>query len=678
MQTLGSMWRVVVAFAVLASQAQGTHQVRHLRASAGPQTLAVPDDDDAAKQVQLAEQEAEETVAQAEASGEPSQAQDTDDDLALPADGVSLLGEMASLEKADMPFGEYAPSCVNHLKKIARTMGDMYGDIQIKHVLKNECHADKESPSAVETGFDKYKDCLNFADKFPRAMKEERRGKNGFEKLCKQFFQLQDRQETIANVASAAKDAAKAALADGKSPEEIAAAAAKAAYKAAIAAGKSPEEARAMASAAAAKVMRDQARAAGKSKAEIEAAGRAAMEASEKAVSEEQKKKKSDKKKSKDESDEDEKLNADEGSMENATDDATEEREEREATEPKVSADPRRSQESWWSWLNRKLFGGHPMYDSKDLSKADESDVADEQLSTEDANESLLDDMNATNSSKLDEDKRRKRDKDKYDDMDPEDVVKEAEKEESNMDNLDVNASANASAGHNESEDEDAASAEEQDELEAKEDRPEEQQRGSGGRGRGGLFDWLFGSGEDSVLGKTYGAPRTKGAGKKSKKNKNSDSEDDADDADSSSNNARRNRGDRHKTDSTDDISAELAKGVTAKDLETLDGFIDDDASETTADIAYINSCVVHLRKVAKVIDKSYSDAQAEEALESQCNLDKEFGSVRHESFKRRKECKVFAKLFLKARLQELNGGKTSSYKKLCSWYYKYEDAAFD
>ncbi|CAJ1380291.1 unnamed protein product [Effrenium voratum] len=123
---------------------------------------------------------------------------------------------------------------------------------------------------------------------------------------------------------------------------------------------------------------------------------------------------------------------------------------------------------------------------------------------------------------------------------------------------------------------------------------------------------------------------------------------------------------------------AEL-EGLQDADMDKLDAILrnqrlaDDGVSPSAADRkVYVSTCSAHLKKVGEAIDASYSDMQAEEVLKSQCLLDKDFAS-RQESFARTKDCKLFAKLFMKARNQDLLGSE-AAYEKLCVWYFDYVD----
>ncbi|CAK9075998.1 unnamed protein product [Durusdinium trenchii] len=127
---------------------------------------------------------------------------------------------------------------------------------------------------------------------------------------------------------------------------------------------------------------------------------------------------------------------------------------------------------------------------------------------------------------------------------------------------------------------------------------------------------------------------------------------------------------------STSTSRKEDSLGLQEADLDRLDAILDGardggNISGSAAEEQYISVCTKHLKKVGRTIDSSYSDIEAEQVLKSQCMLDKEFASSRQESFMKEKECNLFAKLFLKARYQDLVGS-AASYKKLCKWYFTY------
>eukprot|EP00441_Pelagodinium_beii_P015248 CAMPEP_0197654782 /NCGR_PEP_ID=MMETSP1338-20131121/39052_1 /TAXON_ID=43686 ORGANISM="Pelagodinium beii, Strain RCC1491" /NCGR_SAMPLE_ID=MMETSP1338 /ASSEMBLY_ACC=CAM_ASM_000754 /LENGTH=483 /DNA_ID=CAMNT_0043230287 /DNA_START=63 /DNA_END=1514 /DNA_ORIENTATION=- len=130
----------------------------------------------------------------------------------------------------------------------------------------------------------------------------------------------------------------------------------------------------------------------------------------------------------------------------------------------------------------------------------------------------------------------------------------------------------------------------------------------------------------------------------------------------------------------TEKVEEEEVTQVSDSDWEHLKDMLKKSSSaagSSSEQKSYVSVCVDHLKKVARVIDHSYTDEQAEAALETQCNLDKEFSAIREESFEQHKECKIFAKLFTKARQEDLEGDE-SRYSLLCNWYYAYSLQVFD
>eukprot|EP00930_Biecheleria_cincta_P016528 TRINITY_DN1340_c0_g1_i1.p1 TRINITY_DN1340_c0_g1~~TRINITY_DN1340_c0_g1_i1.p1 ORF type:complete len:325 (-),score=63.86 TRINITY_DN1340_c0_g1_i1:25-999(-) len=84
----------------------------------------------------------------------------------------------------------------------------------------------------------------------------------------------------------------------------------------------------------------------------------------------------------------------------------------------------------------------------------------------------------------------------------------------------------------------------------------------------------------------------------------------------------------------------------------------------------FLPSCREKLKHLVKVAEASYSRPQIEVVLESECELDREFPSVRDRFFDRRKECKDFAHKLAKARVAEVKG-ETNAYDGCCKLWWK-------
>lgn len=92
---------------------------------------------------------------------------------------------------------------------------------------------------------------------------------------------------------------------------------------------------------------------------------------------------------------------------------------------------------------------------------------------------------------------------------------------------------------------------------------------------------------------------------------------------------------------------------------------------------AFLPSCREKLKHLVKVAESSYTRPQIEIVLENECELDKEFPSIRDRFFDRRKECKAFAHELAKARDAEMKGA-TGAYDDCCKlwWTETHEDHA--
>eukprot|EP00930_Biecheleria_cincta_P016529 TRINITY_DN1340_c0_g2_i1.p1 TRINITY_DN1340_c0_g2~~TRINITY_DN1340_c0_g2_i1.p1 ORF type:complete len:304 (-),score=71.17 TRINITY_DN1340_c0_g2_i1:475-1386(-) len=84
----------------------------------------------------------------------------------------------------------------------------------------------------------------------------------------------------------------------------------------------------------------------------------------------------------------------------------------------------------------------------------------------------------------------------------------------------------------------------------------------------------------------------------------------------------------------------------------------------------FLPSCRKKLRHLVEVAEAAYSRPQVEVVLESECELDREFASIRDRFFDRRKECKDFAHKLAKARVAEVKG-ETGAYDDCCKLWWK-------
>ncbi|CAE7768842.1 Kidins220 [Symbiodinium pilosum] len=254
-----------------------------------------------ARAAKEAEIEAEEAVHEAEAALQ-------EDETPRRAKAPQLFATIAALMKEKgLPYKEFEPKCMQHMEQVSSSLADAYGDVQVKHLLTQECRLEAEFPRTVHAGFDDVKECLKFADKFDEAMRQD----SSFKKLCRDFFQASDlpvrpaatsKKSTTASATNTrvsswwdrayrapdvmkvpaqapektGKEAMDEALADGaegpKDPQD----AADAAYEAALRSGKSPEEAARIAASAASKAAEKDAESSGKSPKEVEQAAAAA------------------------------------------------------------------------------------------------------------------------------------------------------------------------------------------------------------------------------------------------------------------------------------------------------------------------------------------------------------------------------------------------------------------
>eukprot|EP00439_Symbiodinium_sp_Y106_P050215 s5030_g6.t1 len=139
--------------------------------------------DDDEREARDAEIEAERTVKEAEAA-----LQERDEEPRR-GKGQPLFATIAALRmEKGLPYKEFEPRCVKHMEEVSSSLADAYGDVQVKHLLTQECRLEAEFPRTVETGFDDVKECLKFADEFEAAEREDR----SLKQFCKHFFEASD------------------------------------------------------------------------------------------------------------------------------------------------------------------------------------------------------------------------------------------------------------------------------------------------------------------------------------------------------------------------------------------------------------------------------------------------------------------------------------------------------
>jgi hypothetical protein len=85
----------------------------------------------------------------------------------------------------------------------------------------------------------------------------------------------------------------------------------------------------------------------------------------------------------------------------------------------------------------------------------------------------------------------------------------------------------------------------------------------------------------------------------------------------------------------------------------------------------FLPSCLVHLKRLVKMIDHSYTDMHLQTVLEAECMLEKDFPRSCDSGFERTKHCRDFAKQLHEARMLELDTGSEEGYKQACKDYWE-------
>ncbi|CAE7839624.1 Kidins220 [Symbiodinium necroappetens] len=152
-----------------------------LSEASGNRGLQPLDDDE--REARDAEIEAERTVKEAEAALQER------DEKPRHGKGQPLFATIAALRtEKGLPYTEFEPRCIKHMEEVSSSLADAYGDVQVKHLLTQECRLEAEFPRTVDTGFDDVKECLKFADEFKTAKREDK----SFKQFCKRFFEASD------------------------------------------------------------------------------------------------------------------------------------------------------------------------------------------------------------------------------------------------------------------------------------------------------------------------------------------------------------------------------------------------------------------------------------------------------------------------------------------------------
>ncbi|CAE7635842.1 Kidins220 [Symbiodinium sp. CCMP2456] len=563
-----AMKKLLVTVAALTPEASSAfiRQVALSEAS-GNRGLQPLDDDE--REARDAEIEAERTVKEAEAA-----LQERDE---KPRHGKSqpLFATVAALRmEKGLPYTEFEPRCIKHMEEVSSSLADAYGDVQVKHLLTQECRLEAEFPRTVDTGFDDVKECLKFADEFAK------REDGSFKQFCKHFFEASDlpadTQAIAKQTETAAKKTARSSWWDR-------------AYRAPNVMRESTQDSSEVIGSAGTSKARARR---GSTDKTTESAGKP-------------------------------KTAAEEGT-------ATSRPEVGKSTEDAEGAGEDSAEDTGEAAYEAALRSGKSPEEAARVAAEAASKVAEDE---------------ARKSGKSPEEVQRAAAAAAYKAGVSNGMSKKEAEDASSEAAEDVSAkAARGIPGSSRGSDSGEGSA-------ASTDTPatasaESQRDGASGAvaQQWGWFQWLWNllwpvqtQSSEKPFNNTLGPAKNK----------------------------------------TTEI------GLQQSDLERLDAILrqerDFDADGIVANTdrkEYTSACVVHLKKVGTAIDSSYSDQQAQEVLESQCLLDKEF-VTRHDSFVKTKDCKLFAKLYMKARRQELLGSD-ASYKKLCAWYFSYMDQAFD
>jgi len=87
----------------------------------------------------------------------------------------------------------------------------------------------------------------------------------------------------------------------------------------------------------------------------------------------------------------------------------------------------------------------------------------------------------------------------------------------------------------------------------------------------------------------------------------------------------------------------------------------------------FLPGCLAHVKKLIRMVDKTYSDQQLETVLRNECKGSEEFPLSRGESgFRHSESCHEFAKKLAEARNEELQTGSQTPYEEFCADFYQH------
>jgi len=88
-----------------------------------------------------------------------------------------------------MPWEEFKPICVKHVRKTTSNIDENYSDEQIEAVLLHECDLARQYPETRKSGFKSHEACRQFAKKLAKARAEEVKTGNTaqYEQFCKEY-----------------------------------------------------------------------------------------------------------------------------------------------------------------------------------------------------------------------------------------------------------------------------------------------------------------------------------------------------------------------------------------------------------------------------------------------------------------------------------------------------------
>mmetsp|Transcript_2090 Transcript_2090/g.4753 ORF Transcript_2090/g.4753 Transcript_2090/m.4753 type:complete len:226 (-) Transcript_2090:164-841(-) len=93
--------------------------------------------------------------------------------------------------------------------------------------------------------------------------------------------------------------------------------------------------------------------------------------------------------------------------------------------------------------------------------------------------------------------------------------------------------------------------------------------------------------------------------------------------------------------------------------------------TNVTAKEKFLDSCLLHVRRLIGSLDRSYTDENLMRVLKHSCQHSENFPSVYEDGFKHSEACNDFAEQLHAARMKELeNSTSTLGYSKFCADYY--------